>query len=85
VEADRLPVEMPLRCRELVAEGEDLCVLLTVGARQLLQQHYDMLSASFGPGFNGPLTITVEATDAKTAGTTSRGGGSRWTLKWLIS
>jgi RND superfamily putative drug exporter len=26
---------------------------------------YDMLSASFGPGFNGPLTVTVEAEDAK--------------------
>ncbi|ANP50071.1 MMPL family transporter [Streptomyces griseochromogenes] len=29
---------------------------------------YDMLSESFGPGFNGPLTVTVEAHDAKTVG-----------------
>jgi RND superfamily putative drug exporter len=28
---------------------------------------YDMLSDSFGPGFNGPLTVTVEAKDAKGA------------------
>ncbi len=28
---------------------------------------YDMLSDSFGPGFNGPLLITVEARDAKSA------------------
>ncbi|MFF5764999.1 MMPL family transporter [Streptomyces tanashiensis] len=28
---------------------------------------YDMLSGSFGPGFNGPLTVTVEAKDAKRA------------------
>ncbi|MFF4330412.1 MMPL family transporter [Streptomyces sp. NPDC001591] len=28
---------------------------------------YDMLSESFGPGFNGPLTITVQAKDAATA------------------
>ncbi|WP_175439118.1 MMPL family transporter [Streptomyces vilmorinianum] len=28
---------------------------------------YDMLSDSFGPGFNGPLTVTVEAKDAKKA------------------
>ncbi|MEU9521464.1 MMPL family transporter [Streptomyces sp. NPDC048224] len=26
---------------------------------------YDMLSESFGPGFNGPLLVTVEAEDAK--------------------
>ncbi|MEV7727314.1 MMPL family transporter [Streptomyces sp. NPDC087917] len=29
---------------------------------------YDLLSDSFGPGFNGPLMITVEAKDAKAAG-----------------
>ncbi|MER5206529.1 MMPL family transporter [Streptomyces sp. NPDC002825] len=28
---------------------------------------YDLLSDSFGPGFNGPLTVTVEAKDAKKA------------------
>jgi RND superfamily putative drug exporter len=28
---------------------------------------YDMLSDSFGPGFNGPLMVTVEAKDAKAA------------------
>ncbi|MFI9115142.1 MMPL family transporter [Streptomyces venezuelae] len=28
---------------------------------------YDLLSGSFGPGFNGPLTVTVEAKDAKAA------------------
>ncbi|CAM5554055.1 MMPL family transporter [Streptomyces tanashiensis] len=28
---------------------------------------YDMLSGSFGPGFNGPLTVTVEAKDANRA------------------
>ncbi|MFF7775447.1 MMPL family transporter [Streptomyces tanashiensis] len=28
---------------------------------------YDMLAGSFGPGFNGPLTVTVEAKDAKRA------------------
>lgn len=29
---------------------------------------YDMLSESFGPGFNGPLMITIEAHDAKSVG-----------------
>ncbi|MGW1869985.1 MMPL family transporter [Streptomyces mauvecolor] len=33
---------------------------------------YDMLSESFGPGFNGPLMITVSGKDAKTAATTLR-------------
>ncbi len=28
---------------------------------------YDMLSESFGPGFNGPLTVTVQAKDAAAA------------------
>ncbi|MFF7182823.1 MMPL family transporter [Streptomyces sp. NPDC008121] len=29
---------------------------------------YDLLSESFGPGFNGPLMVTVQAEDAKAAG-----------------
>ncbi|WP_394426027.1 MMPL family transporter [Streptomyces sp. SGAir0957] len=29
---------------------------------------YDLLSQSFGPGFNGPLTVTVEGRDAAAAG-----------------
>ncbi|NSL43791.1 MMPL family transporter [Streptomyces sp. 8P21H-1] len=29
---------------------------------------YDMLSGSFGPGFNGPLLVTVEADDARSVG-----------------
>ena len=35
-----------------------------LGAETTQRQAYDLLSGAFGPGFNGPLTVLVDATDA---------------------
>ncbi|MFE6030689.1 MMPL family transporter [Streptomyces niveus] len=39
------------------------------------RQAYDMLSQSFGPGFNGPLTVTVDDQDPAVARTSATGLG----------
>jgi hypothetical protein len=48
VEADPLPAELPLQYRELVAQSEDLCVLLVVGARQQPQDRERVGDAEVG-------------------------------------
>jgi RND superfamily putative drug exporter len=35
-----------------------------LGAETTQRQAYDLLAGAFGPGFNGPLTVLVDATDA---------------------
>lgn len=40
----------------------------TMAADTTQRKAYDLLSDSFGPGFNGPLTVTVEGEDAAAAG-----------------
>ncbi|WOX21301.1 MMPL family transporter [Streptomyces solicathayae] len=55
-------VAVPAASLELGLPGEG-----TMAPETTQRKAYDMLSESFGPGFNGPLTITVEAKDAKTA------------------
>ncbi|MEU9372878.1 MMPL family transporter [Streptomyces sp. NPDC048255] len=53
---------LPAASLELGLPGEG-----TMAADTTQRKAYDMLSESFGPGFNGPLTITVSAGDASTA------------------
>lgn len=55
-------VAVPAASLELGLPGEG-----TMAPETTQRKAYDMLSDSFGPGFNGPLTITVEAKDAKSA------------------
>ncbi|WP_031074490.1 MMPL family transporter [Streptomyces sp. NRRL S-118] len=53
---------LPAASLELGLPGEG-----TMAPHTTQRKAYDMLSDSFGPGFNGPLTITVEAKGARTA------------------
>ncbi|MER6161643.1 MMPL family transporter [Streptomyces sp. NPDC001868] len=53
---------VPAASLELGLPGEG-----TMAEDTTQRKAYDMLSESFGAGFNGPLLITVEAKDAKTA------------------
>ncbi|GGT78605.1 MMPL family transporter [Streptomyces lateritius] len=53
-------VAVPAAGLELGLPGEG-----TMAPQTTQRKAYDMLSDSFGPGFNGPLTVTVEAKDAK--------------------
>ncbi|MER7468440.1 MMPL family transporter [Streptomyces sp. NPDC097981] len=53
---------LPAASLELGLPGEG-----TMAPETTQRKAYDMLSESFGPGFNGPLMITVSAKDAKTA------------------
>ncbi|GAA4934681.1 MMPL family transporter [Streptomyces coeruleoprunus] len=53
-------VALPAASLELGLPGEG-----SMSPRTTQRKAYDMLSDSFGPGFNGPLTITVRAEDAK--------------------
>ncbi|MEE1755247.1 MMPL family transporter [Streptomyces sp. SP18CS02] len=55
-------VAVPAASLELGLPGEG-----TMAPQTTQRKAYDMLSGSFGPGFNGPLMITVEAKDAKAA------------------
>ncbi|MFF9867117.1 MMPL family transporter [Streptomyces sp. NPDC013953] len=55
-------VALPAASLELGLPGEG-----TMAPHTTQRKAYDMLSDSFGPGFNGPLTITVEAKGARTA------------------
>ncbi|MEV7279473.1 MMPL family transporter [Streptomyces sp. NPDC093111] len=55
-------VAVPAASLELGLPGEG-----TMAPDTTQRKAYDLLSDSFGPGFNGPLTVTVEAKDAKTA------------------
>ncbi|MFJ3922195.1 MMPL family transporter [Streptomyces sp. NPDC090022] len=55
-------VAVPAASLELGLPGEG-----TMAPETTQRKAYDMLSQSFGPGFNGPLTVTVEAKDAKAA------------------
>ena len=54
-------VAAPAASLELGLPGEG-----SMAPQTTQRKAYDMLADSFGPGFNGPLTITVEAKDAKT-------------------
>ncbi|WP_326740891.1 MMPL family transporter [Streptomyces sp. NBC_01022] len=56
---------VPAASLELGLPGEG-----TMAPSTTQRKAYDMLSESFGPGFNGPLMITVSSKDAKTAATT---------------
>ncbi|MFI6476253.1 MMPL family transporter [Streptomyces sp. NPDC050516] len=56
---------IPAASLELGLPGEG-----TMAKTTTQRKAYDMLSESFGPGFNGPLMITVSGKDAKTAATT---------------
>ena len=38
---------------------------------------YDLLAAGFGPGFNGPLTVVLDATGVADADDRGAGGGER--------
>ena len=55
-------VAVPAASLELGLPGEG-----TMAPETTQRKAYDMLSDSFGPGFNGPLMVTVEANDAKAA------------------
>ncbi|MFD5633968.1 MMPL family transporter [Streptomyces sp. NPDC127077] len=54
---------LPATKLELGLPGEG-----TMATDTTQRKAYDLLSDSFGPGFNGPLTVTVEGKDAATAG-----------------
>ncbi|WP_221351131.1 MMPL family transporter [Streptomyces beigongshangae] len=56
-------VAAPATRLELGLPGEG-----TMAPETTQRKAYDILSDSFGPGFNGPLTVTVEADDAKSVG-----------------
>ncbi|MFI6375036.1 MMPL family transporter [Streptomyces sp. NPDC050546] len=58
-------VAVPAASLELGLPGEG-----TMAPDTTQRKAYDLLSDSFGPGFNGPLTITVEGPDAKAAADT---------------
>ncbi|MFB7933686.1 MMPL family transporter [Streptomyces sp. NPDC056039] len=58
-------VAVPAASLELGLPGEG-----TMAPDTTQRKAYDLLSGSFGPGFNGPLTITVEGPDAKAAADT---------------
>lgn len=53
---------VPAASLELGLPGEG-----TMAKDTTQRKAYDMLSESFGAGFNGPLLVTVEAKDARTA------------------
>ncbi|TPQ20715.1 MMPL family transporter [Streptomyces sporangiiformans] len=55
-------VAVPATSLELGLPGEG-----SMSTETTQRRAYDMLSESFGPGFNGPLMITVQAEDAKKA------------------
>ncbi|CAM5482305.1 membrane protein [Streptomyces spiroverticillatus] len=55
-------VAVPAASLQLGLPGEG-----TMAPETTQRKAYDLLSASFGPGFNGPLTVTVSAPDAKKA------------------
>ena len=55
-------VAVPAASLELGLPGEG-----TMAPETTQRKAYDLLSDSFGPGFNGPLMVTVEANDAKAA------------------
>jgi RND superfamily putative drug exporter len=54
---------LPATKLELGLPGEG-----TMATDTTQRKAYDLLSDSFGPGFNGPLTVTVEGKDAAAAG-----------------
>jgi RND superfamily putative drug exporter len=54
---------LPATKLELGLPGEG-----TMATDTTQRKAYDLLSDSFGPGFNGPLTVTVEGEDAAAAG-----------------
>ncbi|MCX4825789.1 MMPL family transporter [Streptomyces sp. NBC_01142] len=55
-------IAVPATSLELGLPGEG-----SMSTETTQRKAYDMLSESFGPGFNGPLMITVQAEDAKKA------------------
>jgi RND superfamily putative drug exporter len=55
-------VAVPAASLELGLPGEG-----SMAPETTQRKAYDMLSDSFGPGFNGPLLVTIEASDAKAA------------------
>ncbi|MFD0367948.1 MMPL family transporter [Streptomyces sp. NPDC127114] len=57
-------VAVPAASLELGLPGEG-----SMATHTTQRKAYDLLAESFGPGFNGPLTITVRAEDARGAAT----------------
>ncbi|MFE1905710.1 MMPL family transporter [Streptomyces gardneri] len=55
-------VAVPAASLELGLPGEG-----SMAPHTTQRKAYDLLSDAFGPGFNGPLTVTVEAEDARAA------------------
>jgi RND superfamily putative drug exporter len=56
-------IALPATKLELGLPGEG-----TMATDTTQRKAYDLLSDSFGPGFNGPLTVTVQGKDAAAAG-----------------
>jgi RND superfamily putative drug exporter len=56
-------IALPATKLELGLPGEG-----TMATDTTQRKAYDLLSDSFGPGFNGPLTVTVQGKEAATAG-----------------
>ncbi|WP_327354702.1 MMPL family transporter [Streptomyces sp. NBC_01304] len=56
-------IAVPAASLELGLPGEG-----SMSTKTTQRKAYDMLSESFGPGFNGPLMVTVQADDAEAAG-----------------
>ncbi|MFE0188773.1 MMPL family transporter [Streptomyces sp. NPDC058989] len=56
-------VAVPAASLELGLPGEG-----SMSTKTTQRRAYDMLSESFGPGFNGPLMVTVQANGARAAG-----------------
>ncbi|MCX4981482.1 MMPL family transporter [Streptomyces sp. NBC_00572] len=56
-------IAVPAMSLELGLPGEG-----QMSTQTTQRKAYDLLSESFGPGFNGPLMVTVQAEDAKAAG-----------------
>lgn len=56
-------IALPATKLELGLPGEG-----TMATDTTQRKAYDLLSDSFGPGFNGPLTVTVEGKGAAAAG-----------------
>ncbi|MFB7412940.1 MMPL family transporter [Streptomyces sp. NPDC056202] len=61
-------VAVPAASLELGLPGEG-----QMSTQTTQRKAYDLLSESFGPGFNGPLTITVQTVSADGTGTASAG------------
>ncbi|MFF5921729.1 MMPL family transporter [Streptomyces flavochromogenes] len=65
-------IAVPAASLELGLPGEG-----QMSTQTTQRKAYDLLSESFGPGFNGPLTITVQTKSTGGAGTAGAGAGAK--------